>query len=613
MKMLLVFPPQWNPTSVYLSVPLLTSQLRAAGYDAESLDLNVKFFNRILRSEYLLDVIDGCVETYGKLSRLISEKYPDAAENFGSYSLREQTMFLKFRRMHEMLSSSGADELIETAKKVDSAVSVLRNEEEFYIPEKLFAAKKTILQALKVASLPFAPNEIIFDNYFSNPLMKQDWVNIDSQCKDREVNMFIDFFEECAGEIAEKGYDFIGISVPDLSQLIPAFTLARILKAATGAKICIGGNYITQNMRDFMNHPEIFGEYVDFLSVGDGETSIIEVARFISGEIAVTEVSNVVYPGSDGKACFTFESKKLNFENVAYLNLDQYDFSEYFSPEPVLPIQLSKGCYWGKCSFCDYYYGQQCFDIKDITSVIDEFRYYIEKYGIRRFSFIDEAIPPKYYLKLAQAIIDEGLDICYYSFARLEKEFTEDAMSLLYKSGARILLWGYEAYSERVLGLMNKGINAGTREEILRNAHNAGIWNNALFIIGYPTETREEIEMTLDFVRNNRDIVNSCTPSNFSLKKNALLHETVGTGGIISCKTNGEFYTVCIDEIEGVPQHIRRDIRRDFHLELITDYSGSIWPVNYSDFDLLLLYLSKYTCDYVANYKSEENLTLMFR
>ncbi len=613
MKMLLVYPPQWNPTSVYLSVPLLTSQLRKKGYDADGIDLNVRFFNRILRSEYLLDTIEECEKKYNELLSLVSWKYPDAEENFNNYSFEERTMFLKFRKMHEMFSS-GKKALQETALAVEDAVRVLRSRDDFYIPEKLFGAKKTVLQALKIASLPYAPCEIIWDNYFSNPLMKLDWENIDYQCKDKETNMFLSFFTEFSEEKSLSEYDYIGISVPDLSQLIPAFTLARILREKTDAKICIGGNYITQNKEDFMRHPEIFGEYVHFLSVGDGEIAIVQLAEYLSGKReSLSEVANIVYPDENGKARFTYESKKLDFKDVSYLDLDGFDFSPYFSPEPVLPIQLSKGCYWGKCSFCDYYYGQQCFDIKKTEDVIDELRYYNEKYGIRRFSVIDEAIPPKYYIKLADTIIESGLDITYYSFARLEDEFTDGALEKMYRSGARILLWGYEAYSERVLSLMNKGIEAGTREKILRASHKAGIWNNVLFIIGYPTETEEEVNKTLDFVRNNREFVNSTTPSNFSLKKNALLHDTVGKDGIISCETNGEFYTVLKDNIDGIPQYIRRDIRRDFHLEMITKFSKFIWPVNYSDFDLLLLYLSEYTCDYVLNYESEEDLTLMFR
>ncbi len=612
MKMLLIYPPQWNPTSVYLSIPLLAAQLKAKGYSVDCLDLNVEFYNRILSSEHLLSCIDECEKKYKELSERIRNDYPDARENFEKYGIEEKTMFLKFMKMQEAFAN-GMQALRTVAESTDAAVAVMRNKKDFYIPEKLFSAKKTILQALKIASLPYAPCEIIFDNYFSNPILKQDWVNIDLQCKDKETNMFLDFFEVNAQKLAEKNYDYIGISVPDLSQLIPAFTLSRLLKKYTAAKVCVGGNYITQNKADFMNHPELFGEYADFLSVGDGEKSIIETARYINGEIDISEVSNTVYLNKDGKAVFTVTSQKLDFDNVAYPDFEQYDFSKYFSPEPVLPIQLSKGCYWGKCTFCDYYYGQQCFDIKKIDRVIDEFRYYIEKYGITKFAFIDEAIPPEYYSRLAQAITDAKLDIRYYSFARLEKGFTSEVMEKLYASGARILLWGYEAYSERVLGMMNKGVDPEKREEILRNAHDAGIWNNCLFIIGYPTETREEIEMTLDFVRNNRDIVNSCTPSNFSLKKNALLYDDLGKNGVISGEKNGEFYTVCKDVIEGVPQSVRREIRRDFHLELITKNSGRIWPVNYSDFDLLLLYLSEYSCDYLVNYDSEESLTLMFR
>ena len=193
MKMLLIYPPQWNPTSIYLSVPLLVSQLRSAGYDADGIDLNVRFFNRILRSDFLLERVEECERKYKELAGLIFEKYPDAQENFNSYSIGERTMFLKFKKMAEMFSS-GAEALCRVALSTDEAVRILRSNDDFYVPEKLFGAKKTLIEALKIASLPYAPNEMIWDNYFSNPLMKLDWENIDFQCRDESTNMFIDFF-----------------------------------------------------------------------------------------------------------------------------------------------------------------------------------------------------------------------------------------------------------------------------------------------------------------------------------------------------------------------------------------------------------------------------------
>ena len=160
---------------------------------------------------------------------------------------------------------------------------------------------------------------------------------------------------------------------------------------------------------------------------------------------------------------------------------------------------------------------------------------------------------------------------------------------------------------------MNKGTAAQGRLDIMQNAHNAGIWNNALFIIGFPTETKEEAERTLAVIRNNRNIINSCTPSNFALKKNSIMAKSPGKNGIISYKSNGEFYTVYKDETVGISQSERREIRRRFHLDFITENSRCLWPVVYSDFDSILLYMAKYGLEFVSKYRSDRNICPSFR
>lgn len=612
MKMLLIYPPQWNPANPYLSVPLLAGQLKRAGYDVRARDINVEFFNYILTSEHIEKCFNAARDTEKALGEYIARTYPEPEKAFDSLPVSEKTKLLKFKLINEYFAKSFKEGSL-ISKKIDDAVSVLRSKERFYDPEQLFDAKKTVQEALKIASLPFRPNELIWDNYFANSLMKMDWVNIDSQCKDPSVNMFIDWFYEKASEISEEELDFIGISVPDLSQMIPAFTLARILKEKTSAHIQIGGNYITQNKKDFLNHPEIFGEYVDSLATGDGEKSVIETAEFISGKRSIEDVHGIIAKREDGSFIVGKEPERFRMSEICRPCFDGYDFSLYFSPETVLPVQLGKGCYWGKCSFCDYYYGQQCFDIKKPESACDELEYYKNTYGIKHFMFIDEAVPPAYYDLLSKELIKRDLGIYFYSFARLEKEFTPEVLSNMYKAGARILLWGYECHSERIMEMMNKGIDTKLRLDIMRQSHEAGIWNNALFIIGYPTETDEEIEDTLNVIKNNRDIINSCTPSNFSLKKNALIMKTIGKDGVLSYETNGEFYTVYKDKIVGTDQQQRREIRRQFHLDLIREYSNCLWPVVYSDFDSTLLYMAKYGLDYTMNYRSDRDICLMFR
>ncbi|MBE6770927.1 MAG: radical SAM protein [Ruminococcaceae bacterium] len=610
MKILLLYPPQWTPNSPYLALPLLSAQLKKHGYETEIKDINIEFFNHILTKDNLARRLCEARELFRTLGEEVTKNYPDAVEKFSSYSVKEQTMLLKFKRIAEILGGTPSPD--ETVEKAEEAVSVLKSKDKFYDPEALFAAKRTVQEALKIASLPFAPNEIIYDNYFGNPLLKMDWVNIDSQCKDKSVNMFIEYFEEEAKKIAANSCGLICISVPDLSQLIPALTLSRLIKQVADKPVAIGGNYITQNKADFMNHPEIFGEYCDYLMVGDGERSIIEAAEYAEGKRDITDVSNLVYLSGNEVICNP-PADELNFREVAYADFDSLDFSLYFSPETVIPMQLSKGCYWGKCTFCDYYYGQQCYDTKKIPDVIDEIKHFMNKYGVKHFLFIDEAIPPKYYNKLADAILENNLEIYFYSFVRLEKGFTREVLDNLYKAGFRIGLWGYEAWSERIMKMMNKGIDLSERIRILRDSREAGIWNNGLFIMGYPTETREEIEKTISVVYEHRDIINSCTPSNFSLKKNAILMNFIGQNGLLGFETNGEFYTVLKDKIDGIPQSERREIRRQFHADYIEANKHCLWPINYSDTDHILLYLSKYTCDYVSGYRSEGNICLQFR
>lgn len=610
MKVLLLYPPQWTPNSPYLALPLLAAQLKRHGYDAIVRDINIEFYNSILTKENLAERLSEAKLIHQNLERKVLNEYPEAEKKFGTYTVEEQTMLLKYKRINEVLNSD--IDLEKIVNSVECAVKTLKSKTDFYDAEKLFAAKKTIQEALKIASLPFAPSEIIYDNYFGNPLLKMDWINIDKQCKDESINMFHKFFSQQIDSIISIGSDLICISVPDLSQLIPAFTLARLIKQVSSVPVAIGGNYITQNKADFMNHPEVFDEYCDHIMVGDGERSIIEIAEFIEGKRTLEQVSNLMYLSGE-KVILNPSADELCFKEVAYADFSDLDFSLYFSPEIVIPMQLSKGCYWGKCTFCDYYYGQQCYSAKSIPDVIAEMKHFITKYGIKHFFFIDEAVPPKYYNALSDAIIQNGMEVYFYSFVRLEKGFTKPVLANMYKAGFRIGLWGYEAWSERIMNMMNKGIDVSQRIRILRDSRESGIWNNVLFIMGYPTETIEEIEKTISVINENRDIVSSCTPSNFSLKKNAILMDYIGTNGLLGYETNGEFYTVLKDKIDGISQLERREIRRKFHADYIKANEHCLWPINYSDTDHILLYLSKYSCDYISGYRSENNICLQFR
>ena len=610
MKILMVQPPQWYPISPFLAVPLLAGQLKKEGFEVKSRDINVEFFNSVLTSDSLKSADQKAKAILDELSAEYKDADIAAIEKNGSFE--EKSRCLKYLTIKKFYDDYG-NEVPGLIAGIDDAVRTTKDKELFYNPEKLSEAKHVMRLALRLYSMPFAPNEIDLDNYFINPLMNLDWKNIRYLSMNKDENMFYEYFCKLTDTFACESYDVVSITMTDLSQLVSVFTLASLLKEKTGAKIVLGGNYATQIYEDMMKYDEIFDSYFDFVLIGDGEHSLPKFCSYLDGRCDISDVPNIVYRAENKIVSTGFNCDSIDMDELAYPDFSDYDMSLYFTPDPTFPMQLSKGCYWGKCSFCDYAYGQQGYCPKHIGRIIKEIKHYVKTYRASKFIFVDEAIPPKFYNLLATAIIEAGLKINFYSFARLESGFTPEVLANLYKAGARLFLWGYECESPRVMELMNKGINVEKRIDILTDARNAGIWNNGLFIFGYPTETLDEIKQTMDVIRNNRHIVPSCTLSNFALKKHSILKDNVGNNGIVEYSPNGEFYTVFKDVVDGVSQADRRTLRRDFQFAFLEENKNSLWSVVFSDFDHLLLYLSKYGCDYVSSYKSEKRICPEFR
>ncbi len=611
-KILLIQPPQWYPITPHLAVPLLAGQLKAAGFRTDIADLNVRFYNRILTPAHLAAADTAARKDLARLTEVYQNADLDAIRETGDYE--EKTRALKYLTLQKFYAEHGA-EIPALIGEIETAVRTMREPDLFYDPEKLPAAKHQLRLALRLASMPYAPNELDLDNYFANPLLNLDWANVKKQTADRSVNMFYDYLSQEVRSIAEKDYGIVCISLTDLSQLIPVFTLASFLKVHTGAKVVVGGNYATQISEDIARFDEILRSYIDFISIGDGEAALVALCRALDGQLPLSDVPNLMYWSEDGQRIVNtgFSCAHFDMNALAYPDFTGYDLTQYFTPEIIFPVQLSKGCYWGKCTFCDYAYGQQGYAPKRIPRIIDELRYFVETYHASKFIFVDEAIPPAFYNKLALAILEAGLKINYYSFARLEDGYTPEVLKNLYDSGARLFLWGYECESLRIMKMMNKGINAERRLEILTHARNAGIWNDGLFIFGYPTETMEEIEATQRVIREHRREIPSVTLSNFALKKHAQLLEEIGGNGVYDFAPNGDFYTVYRDRIDGVAMADRRAVRRNFQFDFLDENAHALWSVVFSDFDHLLLYLSKYGCDFVSGYRSEHRVSPEFR
>ncbi len=599
MKFLFASVPQWYPISPYLAGALLVGQLKKAGFEAESYDFNIDFFNDILTESYLSVCLKKAQAIIEDNSEFIND---DSLSSDINQKIRTTREIRRSIVTEYLKNDNGNAE--KTLEEIEWAIKVFKTKELFYNPEKMYRAKDIIKAALDIASLPYVPSRIMLDNFIANSVFTYDFKDVDYQCKHSDSNMFLEYFEKKLTSMDLSEYKLIGLSITDLSQIVPGLTLARLLKKYTDAKIVIGGNYIYKIESDLKKNLPIFEEYCDFLSIGDGETATVELVEHIAGKRNIEDVHSLVYCDENKKVRTTEKAPCLNLDAVAFPDFDSYDFSKYFSPETVIPVQLGKGCYWGKCTFCDFYTGQQKFDMKSVIRAVDEVEYLSKKHNSKLFNFVDEAVPPKFYNEFAKEVKRRGLEIYYYSFARLEKAFTPEVLKNLYESGARFFMWGYEAESERVMKLINKGIDLKFRKQILADSRDAGLWNLCTFLLGYPTETWEELQSTIKVIYDH-ELVNTCTPSNFALKKNAILKDEASSVGITDFKENGELhisykylsYTQTMEEVKSK--------RNAFEKKYLEDTRNRLFAHSFTESDSILMYLVRYGRDFVRDYRLE--------
>ena len=117
-------------------------------------------------------------------------------------------------------------------------------------------------------------------------------------------------------------------------------------------------------------------------------------------------------------------------EDMAALPPPDFDglpLDKYFVPTKILPYLATRGCYWGRCEFCDHGEGYTAgYRTKKIQDILADITYLRDKYGAKHFHFTDESYPPALFRKLSRGLIDSKMDIVWTTHMRFEKSLLED-------------------------------------------------------------------------------------------------------------------------------------------------------------------------------------------
>jgi anaerobic magnesium-protoporphyrin IX monomethyl ester cyclase len=489
MKIALIYPPTADPTAPYLSVPALTGYLRSKGVDVLPIDANIECYDLLLRS-------DSLKQTARQIDRRLAH-------------LKEKP-FLNHNQQMACVTLSSAKELASSIPDtIEDAVAVMRDRsgKRFFDPVSYETAVGVIESALNLISAAYTPLTLDFSAY-RTPFSLLNIHEIEQDARP-ERNPFHAYFSSVLCErLDRQGVDVAGISVAFPGQIQPAYALAYTLRRRLPhLHITVGGPAITQILIRLA--PDVMHR-----SMGPFHSAIL-----FEGEAALYNLVLSIEKGEQPKGIIRGETR-LDLSGLSSPDYDGMPLETYLSPEPVLSYDATRGCYWGKCTFCYYGLsetGTAPYRERPTSEVTNHISDMAKQYNCKIFYLSQDTMIPATAQRLAKAAYESNAAWQWACDMRPEPFLTPECCQQLAKGGMLALSLGIESGSKRVLRLINKGISRSDMRAAAENLSSAGIAVEWMCFTHFPTETYAEAIETLHFIQEHQHHIALFTCGDFSL------------------------------------------------------------------------------------------------
>jgi radical SAM superfamily enzyme YgiQ (UPF0313 family) len=299
----------------------------------------------------------------------------------------------------------------------------------------------------------------------------------------------------------------VGISAMTGTQIRNALRIAGMVRELTDGSVPIvwGGP-----------HPSVVAEqtleddFVDIVVVGEGEVPFLGLVKALDAKSDLRDVPGIMYMDGDERV-FTGEPPLLDVEKLLpvpweTINVERYVHRDMYlrNKTRVLDIgQSSRGCPFD-CGFCSSAsIRKRKWRSMSVEKTLDFMEEDVKRFNLDGFWLRDD----EFYIKRKRAaaifegMLTRDLNVGFYTSGTRVDVFNKakkDEIELMKRAGAHTLKFGAESGSQRILDLMQKGITVEQTIEANIKCRESGINPAFALLIGYPTETFEEMDKTID-------------------------------------------------------------------------------------------------------------------
>lgn len=247
-----------------------------------------------------------------------------------------------------------------------------------------------------------------------------------------------------------------------------------------------------------------------FARIVIGGPIVSRLHRQLSSAPGIAQAFDAIVPGEAYRVLPEALGLPHLFTGHITPDFSDIDWSRYWSCRRVLPYLVAHGCKWGKCTFCSHHLTYDGYRESGIQEVLSDLELLVSEHQIQHISFCDEYLTPAQLEELATGLIERNIDVRWSTFVRPEPAFMDhELMKQLQKAGCRMLMFGLESGSQRVLNAMKKGTKVASFRPILEGCKDANIAVRYDFMVGFPGETEAEANETYSFIKRNRDVIDT--------------------------------------------------------------------------------------------------------
>jgi radical SAM PhpK family P-methyltransferase len=286
---------------------------------------------------------------------------------------------------------------------------------------------------------------------------------------------------------------------------MPVIEMVRFIREHNpSVKIVVGGPLVANHARNYRGADlkaalDDMGADI-YVVEGQGEQTLAQLVRCLKEGGDLAAVPNLAYV----EAGEVRRTKVVPENNSMDENAIDWRAVAAARPGRTIQTRTARSCAF-KCAFCNYPTRAGALTLSSLDTIERELDSIYELGDVSNVVFIDDTfnVPFPRFKDVCRLMIRKKYPFNWFSYFRCSNS-DEEAIDLMAESGCKGVFLGIESGSPTILKNMNKAATIEKYAQGIEWLRSRGILTFGSFIVGFPGETEETVNETIDFIRDTR-------------------------------------------------------------------------------------------------------------